>query len=85
MQEGKAVKVDGKSANAAARGFLYLIKFYQNRISPLKTPACRFYPSCSQYMHDAIKKYGLLKGGFAGVKRLLRCHPFNPGGYDPVK
>jgi len=61
------------------------IRLYQKYISPLKPPSCRFYPSCSQYALDAIKKYGSIKGTFMSVRRILKCHPFNPGGYDPVK
>ena len=60
------------------------IKLYQIFISPLFGPCCRFYPSCSAYAIDAIRKKGALKGSYLAVKRLLRCHPFNPGGYDPV-
>ncbi|MFO7715364.1 membrane protein insertion efficiency factor YidD [Desulfosarcina sp.] len=63
---------------------LVLIKFYQLLISPLLGPACRFVPSCSEYAHQAIKKYGCLRGGLLAIKRILRCHPFNPGGFDPV-
>lgn len=62
---------------------LKLISLYQ-KISALKPPVCRFYPTCSEYMKQSILKYGLLKGGFLGIKRILRCHPLNPGGYDPV-
>ncbi|MGL5244900.1 MAG: membrane protein insertion efficiency factor YidD [Sarcina sp.] len=64
---------------------LKIIKFYRKRISPLKPPACRFYPTCSQYALEAIEKYGALKGGLMSIKRILKCHPFHPGGYDPVK
>jgi putative membrane protein insertion efficiency factor len=65
---------------------IIIIKFYQKRISPLKmVPSCRFYPTCSQYAVDAISKYGILRGSFMSIKRLLKCHPFHPGGYDPVK
>ncbi|MGQ9516123.1 MAG: membrane protein insertion efficiency factor YidD [Anaerolineae bacterium] len=63
---------------------LWLIKLYQMTISRILPPSCRFYPTCSHYTYQAIDKYGLLKGGWLGVRRLLRCHPFNPGGYDPV-
>jgi putative membrane protein insertion efficiency factor len=63
---------------------LALIRLYQNTISRLLPPSCRFYPSCSQYGYEAVKKYGVLKGGWLAVRRLARCHPFNPGGYDPV-
>ncbi|NMA82644.1 MAG: membrane protein insertion efficiency factor YidD [Epulopiscium sp.] len=57
---------------------------YQKYISPYKQPCCRFYPTCSQYMYDAVGKYGAVKGVFLGTKRIFRCHPFHPGGYDPV-
>ncbi|RME72456.1 MAG: membrane protein insertion efficiency factor YidD [Chloroflexi bacterium] len=63
---------------------LALIRFYQKLISPALPPSCRFYPTCSHYSYQAIEKYGLLKGGWLAVKRISRCHPFNPGGYDPV-
>lgn len=63
-----------------------LINFYRRFLSPMKIrPTCRFYPTCSQYALDAINKYGCIKGGYLAVKRILRCHPFHPGGYDPVK
>ena len=63
---------------------MWTIKFYQNYISRFTPPSCRFYPTCSQYTFEAIEKYGFIKGGWMGVKRISRCHPFNPGGYDPV-
>ncbi len=61
-----------------------LIRFYQLFISPLFSPACRFTPTCSQYGLEAIQKYGALKGLYLTIKRLLHCHPFCDGGYDPV-
>ncbi|MBV7275775.1 membrane protein insertion efficiency factor YidD [Clostridium sp. PL3] len=64
---------------------VFLIKFYRKYLSPLKRPCCRFYPTCSQYAMDALEKYGVLKGGFMAIKRILRCNPLNEGGYDPVK
>ncbi|MGL4524903.1 MAG: membrane protein insertion efficiency factor YidD [Spirochaetia bacterium] len=64
--------------------FILLIALYQKCISPLKVPCCRFYPRCSSYALDAIKKYGAFKGGWLTIRRLLRCHPFHPGGYDPL-
>jgi len=60
------------------------IRFYRKFISPLKPPTCRFYPSCSQYALQAIDEYGALQGGWMAVKRIARCHPFHPGGFDPV-
>lgn len=64
---------------------IIIIGFYRTFISPLKQPTCRFYPSCSQYAIDAISKYGAFKGIGMAVWRILRCNPFNKGGYDPVK
>ncbi len=63
---------------------VYFIKFYQKAISPLFPPSCRFYPTCSEYSVQAISKYGVVKGGIKSVWRILRCNPFNKGGYDPV-
>lgn len=63
---------------------LALLRFYQIFISPLKGPSCRFIPTCSQYTYDAIKLHGPLRGLILGAGRLARCHPFHPGGYDPV-
>jgi putative membrane protein insertion efficiency factor len=62
-----------------------LIKVYRRVVSPMLPPSCRFTPSCSLYTLQAIEKYGLLRGSFMGARRLLRCHPFSEGGYDPVK
>jgi uncharacterized protein len=62
-----------------------LVRFYQRFLSPLKGgPTCRFYPSCSQYAYEALQKHGAIKGTYLAVARVLRCHPFHPGGYDPV-
>lgn len=63
---------------------LVLIRFYQRFISPALPPSCRFTPSCSEYSYEAIQRYGLLKGGWLGLRRIVRCHPWNSGGYDPV-
>jgi uncharacterized protein len=62
-----------------------LLKGYRRFLSPMLPPSCRFTPSCSLYMLQAIEKYGLLRGGLMGARRLLRCHPFCEGGFDPVK
>ena len=65
--------------------FLKLIRFYQKHISPLSPPRCRYYPTCSAYAYQAIKKYGALKGGWLALRRFLRCHPFAKHDYyDPV-
>ncbi|MBS3951293.1 MAG: membrane protein insertion efficiency factor YidD [Peptococcaceae bacterium] len=64
---------------------LGLILSYQCFISPLKGPTCRFRPTCSEYAHEAIEKYGVLSGGWLALGRILRCHPWGKGGYDPVK
>ena len=61
-----------------------LIRLYQATISRVVPSSCRFYPSCSQYGYEAIQKYGALRGSWMAVKRIGRCHPFHPGGYDPV-
>ncbi|MBO5370063.1 MAG: membrane protein insertion efficiency factor YidD [Clostridia bacterium] len=62
-----------------------LINFYRKYISGLKKPCCRFVPTCSEYALQAVNKYGALKGSFLAIKRILRCHPFCKGGYDPLK
>lgn len=64
--------------------FVVLIRGYQVFVSPILPPACRFSPTCSQYAIDAIAKYGVARGFVMGVRRLLKCHPFHHGGYDPV-
>lgn len=66
------------------RPFLWLIRAYQLGISPMLGPRCRFYPSCSCYAYAAVERFGVIRGSWLAVKRLLRCHPFTPGGYDPV-
>ena len=82
---------DGSSTTALAprpgflaRMFVLLVRFYQVNISPLKPPVCRYTPSCSEYTRQAIVKYGAFRGSYMGFKRIMRCHPFHPGGYDPV-
>ncbi len=63
---------------------ILIVKAYRLIISPLKPPSCRFYPTCSTYALEALSKYGLFKGSWLSIKRILRCHPLNPGGFDPV-
>lgn len=64
---------------------LAFISFYRKFISPLKPPACRFVPTCSEYAAEAVEKYGAARGMILAIRRILRCHPFNSGGYDPVR
>jgi hypothetical protein len=64
--------------------FVILVRFYQVAISPFTPAACRFEPTCSSYVIEALQKHGLLRGGFLGVKRILSCHPWGRSGYDPV-
>ena len=64
--------------------FLFLIGVYRRYISPLKSPCCRYIPTCSEYAMIAVERYGAARGGWLALKRILRCHPFHEGGYDPV-
>ena len=63
---------------------ILLIRFYQKFISPMFPAKCRFYPTCSQYTLEAVKEHGAIKGTYLGIKRILKCHPFHEGGYDPI-
>jgi putative membrane protein insertion efficiency factor len=63
---------------------VFLITLYKRMISPLLPPACRFFPTCSDYAKEAFLKYGFFKGFVFSIKRLSKCHPFHPGGYDPL-
>jgi len=63
---------------------IIIIRGYQKILSPFLPRTCRFYPTCSAYYIEALKKYGFFKGSYIGIKRILRCHPWNDGGYDPV-
>ena len=64
--------------------FIWSIRGYRILISPLFPPTCRFVPTCSQYAIEAIEKFGVFQGSWLALRRILRCHPFHPGGYDPV-
>ncbi len=66
------------------RVMLLMLRFYKRFLSPLLPPACRFTPTCSEYAMEAIDRHGPVRGGYLSTRRLLRCHPFNPGGHDPV-
>ena len=67
------------------RFLMYIILFYQKFLSPLLPGKCRFTPTCSVYFLQALDKYGFYRGTFLGIKRILKCHPFHEGGYDPLK
>ncbi|GIW42464.1 MAG: putative membrane protein insertion efficiency factor [Candidatus Binatia bacterium] len=67
-----------------ARFLAGAVRFYQRALSPLVGPACRFYPSCSEYAVEALLRHGAARGTMLSVRRILRCHPWNPGGWDPV-
>lgn len=69
---------------ALARVGISMVRWYQRSISPLTPPTCRFQPTCSQYTLIAIRRYGLIRGSWMGARRIMRCHPLHPGGYDPV-
>lgn len=64
---------------------LLMLGGYKRHISPILPAACRFHPTCSEYMHEAVEKYGARRGVWLGLRRLARCHPLNPGGLDPVR
>ena len=64
--------------------FLLPVYFYRSCISPFTAPSCRYTPTCSQYMVEAVMKHGIIKGGWMGIKRIMRCHPWGGSGYDPV-
>jgi len=66
------------------RALVAMVSFYRERISPMFAPHCRYIPTCSAYALEALEKYGAAKGGALALRRLLRCHPFRKGGYDPV-
>ncbi len=70
--------------NLIKRFFLWMIRMYQKHISSQTPPVCRFYPTCSHYAYTAIERFGVIRGTLMAMWRILRCNPFNPGGYDPV-
>jgi len=66
------------------RALVALVQFYRKHVSPMSAPKCRYVPTCSAYALEALEKYGAAKGGLLALRRVLRCHPFHKGGYDPV-
>ena len=74
-----------KKVNNMKIVILFFISFYRKYVSPLLTPHCRFYPTCSEYSYESIFRHGIIKGTFLTIIRICKCHPFHPGGFDPVK
>ena len=66
------------------RALIAIVRFYRKQVSPMSAPKCRYSPTCSAYALEALEKHGALKGGLLALKRILSCHPFHKGGYDPV-
>lgn len=81
MNEGRRAGVMSRVARGAVTG---AIRGYRRLVSPMFPPACRFHPTCSSYALTSVERFGVLRGGWLAVRRIARCHPFNPGGYDPV-
>lgn len=78
------LKGENRPGNPVQLLFIGLIRFYRRAVSPLFPPRCRFYPSCSEYAEQALRRHGVVRGGWMSIVRLLKCHPLHPGGYDPV-
>jgi putative membrane protein insertion efficiency factor len=72
------------AARAPRTALVLLVRFYQVGLSPLLPPSCRYYPSCSAYAVEALERHGAVRGGWLALRRIARCHPFRPGGFDPV-
>ena len=83
MSPGSTAQV-GRNGSAVVRGVIFLIELYRHMISPMRLPTCRFAPTCSQYAVDALSEYGLVRGGWLAVVRLLKCGPWHRGGWDPI-
>lgn len=79
------MKINHQIKTISITPFIFLVRIYQTAISPFLPSNCRFQPTCSSYMIESLKVHGLFKGGFYGMKRILRCHPWGKSGYDPVR
>jgi putative membrane protein insertion efficiency factor len=84
MSASELSSVEETVPSLAARALIVPVLGYRRLISPLLPPTCRFAPSCSEYALEALRRHGAARGLWLAVRRLARCHPFNPGGYDPV-
>lgn len=84
MFSDETVSGKEKKVSPAARAALRVVRFYREAVSPLFPPCCRYVPTCSEYAMIAIQRYGFLKGAWLAIKRVCRCHPWHPGGFDPV-
>ncbi len=80
---GEKAQEGGRRLSPTARLLIGIVEFYRRGISPLLGANCRYQPTCSRYMIESVRKYGAIRGGIRGVRRILRCHPFRSGGYDP--
>ena len=83
-EPGERTAAGRTAPSAATRLLMLIVAGYRRTVSPLLMPRCRFAPSCSEYALQALAEYGALRGGWLAVRRIVRCHPFHPGGYDPV-
>lgn len=84
MFSDETISGERMKVSFVARAALKVVKFYREAISPLFPPCCRYVPTCSEYAMIAIQRYGFLKGAWLAIKRVCRCHPWHPGGFDPV-